>query len=51
MMDTNHNYRLVYKHDPNVFENLDSQIYSEALEETLEKLGWMIVEVDCDIIM
>ena len=46
-MDTK--YRLVYKHDPNVFENLDSQVYSEALEEALEKLGWMfVVEVDED---
>jgi len=50
-MDTNLNYRLVLvnKDDPNVFENLDSQIYLEALEEALERLGWMIIaEMDED---
>ena len=50
LMDTKyHSCRLVYKHNPNVFENLDSQVYSEALEKALEKLGWMfVVEVDED---
>ena len=48
-MDTNHNYRLVCKDDPNVFEDLDSKVYLEALEEALEMLGWMIViEADED---
>ena len=43
-MDTKyHSYRLVSIDDPNVFADLESQVYSEALEEALEKLGWMIV--------
>jgi len=41
-------YRLVYKHDSNVFEDLESRVYSEALEEALERLGWAVVEVNED---
>ena len=42
------NYQMLSADDGNVYEDLESTTYVGALEEALDKLGWMIVATPDD---